>query len=112
MEQPKPKKHKKKSTHFTNKYEIDEVRKCYLCDSMACATHEVFFGQGRRYWSDVYNLQVYLCASCHEYLHAHKDGKKNTALSLEFQLKAMDENNWNVDDFRKVFNCNYVKEIL
>ena len=109
LKYPKPKKHRQKSKHVTNTYEIDAAEECYLCLNQACVSHEVFFGQGRRYKSIQYGLQVFLCAKCHKYLHDHKDGKVNTKLSREFQLKAMAENNWTIDDFRKEFNCNYVK---
>lgn len=91
-------------------------RECFLCGRNGADDpldkHHIF-GGAYRAKSDRYGLTVYLCHSrCHEKgKHAvHRDGEVMRWLREFGQRKAMEENDWTVDDFIREFGKNYMNE--
>lgn len=102
-----------KNEFFTN----DEYPVCFLCganenkDICGLENHHIFFGKGKRKLSDKYSLVVRLCGcECHRTgkNSAHKNRKTDLKLKKYGQLKAMEENKWTTEDFKKVFGKNYL----
>lgn len=93
---------------------MDDYRTCFLCgrngNGDALERHHIFGGANRKL-SQKYGLVVYLCGS-----RCHRNGKESvhkcraTAEKLHKygQEKAMEEQNWNVEQFRAVFGKNYL----
>ena len=89
-------------------------RKCWLCGSNGIPDpldrHHIF-GASNRKKSEKYGLVVDLCHDkCHLY---GKEAVHNNAATMQRlheygQRKAMRENNWTVDDFRREFGKNYL----
>ena len=89
---------------------------CWLCgrngSGDALELHHVFPGSLRKK-SEKYGLVVPLCGS-----RCHRNGKNSAHKSQETQLrlkqwaqrKAMEENGWSIDDWRKEFGKNYLDE--
>lgn len=89
-------------------------RKCWLCGATGqrepLDRHHCF-GASNRKKSEKYGLVVDLCHnSCHIFgkqaVHQNEDTMQ--ALHEYGQRKAMKENGWTVDDFRRVFGKNYI----
>lgn len=91
-------------------------RECWLCGKNGCGEplelHHIFGGANRRL-SEQYGACVYLCANtCHRSGKAAVHNNAETAQRLhEYgQRKLMEENGWDVEDFRLVFGKNYLGE--
>lgn len=89
-------------------------RKCWLCGRNGADDpldrHHIFNGPNRDN-SERYGLVVYLCHSdCHIFgpKSAHRNKDTRRMLQQWAQRKAMEENNWNTDDFIRVFGRNYL----
>lgn len=89
-------------------------RTCWLCGRNGMVDpldkHHIFGGAFRKK-SEKLGLTVYLCHSrCHENGReaAHKNKDTMLALKQYGQRKAMEENDWTVDDFRREFGKNYL----
>ena len=89
---------------------------CWLCGKNGNADpldkHHIF-GAANRKKSEKYGLVVYLCHnSCHLYgpdaVHNNADTMRE--LRQWGQQKAMKEQGWNIDDFRREFGKNYLDE--
>lgn len=87
-----------------------EYASCYLCGRCCPTERHHVFGGSNRPKSERYSLVVDLCAECHRTGKnaVHRDSAVMDRLHQEFQQKAMQENNWNVADFRAVFHKNYL----
>lgn len=92
------------------------MRRCWKCGRNGTADpldrHHIFGGANRKK-SEKYHLVVDLCHNrCHifgeEAVHNNKDTMQE--LHEYGQRKAMAENNWTIDDFRRVFGKNYIDE--
>ena len=92
------------------------MKSCFLCGRNGRGDrlerhHQHIFGGARRPLSEKYGLVVYLCGErCHrggEY-SAHKNGEIAAYLHKYGQEKAMQENNWTVEQFVEVFGKNYI----
>lgn len=81
-----------------------------LCGSTQWIERHHIFGGALRKKSEKYGLVVDLCHYCHNEspngVHFNKD--KMLKLKQYGQLKAMRENGWSVEDFRKEFYKNYL----
>ena len=94
---------------------MDEQR-CFLCgrngSGDALELHHVFPGPLRKK-AEKYGLVVLLCGK-----RCHRDGKNSAHRSKETQLmlkqwaqrKAMEENGWTLEDWRREFGKNYLEE--
>lgn len=87
--------------------------RCFLCHrtDLPVEVHHIFGGFNRKK-STAYKLTVDLCMYCHrEGKNAvHKNPETMKALRQYGQRKAMKENGWTIEDFRKVFGRNYLEE--
>ena len=77
----------------------------------SCTTRRIF-GGARRPLSDRYGLVVTLCEECHRTAEwaVHRDADTMQWLHEYGQRKAMREQGWSVDDFRRVFGKSYIEE--
>ncbi|MCH5210411.1 MAG: hypothetical protein J1F01_05540 [Oscillospiraceae bacterium] len=90
------------------------MRECFLCgrngNGDRLERHHIFGGPNRKK-SEKYGLVVYLCGErCHrngEYA-AHRNKDTAAYLHRYGQEKAMKEQGWTVEQFRKVFGRNYL----
>lgn len=89
---------------------------CWLClrngSDDPLDRHHIFRGPNRSK-SEKYGLVVYLCHSrCHLYGKeaVHNNSKTMQMLHEYGQRKAMEENNWTVEDFRREFGRNYLED--
>lgn len=86
------------------------MRYCVLCGSTKWIERHHIFGGALRKKSEKYGLVVDLCHSCHNEPPngVHHNAKQMLKLHRYGQLKAMQENNWSIEDFRKEFRKNYL----
>ena len=89
-------------------------KRCWLCGATGhrepLDRHHIF-GGSRRKKSEKYGLVVYLCHhSCHIFgpNAVHQNAEIMQELHEYGQRKAMEENGWTVDDFRREFGKNYI----
>ena len=90
------------------------MKQCFLCGRNGSADpldkHHIFGGPYRKK-SEKYGLTVYLCHhDCHIF---GKEAVHNNAANMLYvkqygQRKAMKEQGWTVDEFRKEFGKNYL----
>lgn len=92
---------------------MDE-RRCFLCGANGAQDpldrHHIFGGAYRKK-SEKYGLLVYLCGDrCHRNgrLSVHRNGNQMRMLRRHGQLKAMREQGWTEDDFRREFGKSYL----
>lgn len=85
---------------------------CFMCGKWAELEEHHLFGGARRPISDKYGLTVKLCRSCHQDApdSAHRSGETKLALHKYGQIKAMQEQGWNIEEFRERFGKNYLGE--
>ena len=91
-------------------------RKCFLCGANGSADpldrhHYHIFGGAYRKKSEKYGLVVDLCHHrCHIFggYSVHKNAKNMLRLKRYGQLKAMREQGWTEDDFRREFGKSYL----
>lgn len=88
------------------------MRYCVLCGSNQHIERHHIFGGALRKKSEKYGLVVDLCHSCHNEPPngVHHNANQMLKLHRYGQLKAMKENNWNIEKFRKEFRKNYLME--
>lgn len=91
-------------------------RKCWLCEANGrketLDRHHIFGGSNRKK-SEIYGLVVDLChLSCHIFgpEAVHNNAETMQKLHEYGQRKAMEENGWSIDDFRRKFGKNYLDE--
>lgn len=89
-------------------------KRCFLCGANGADDpldlHHIF-GAANRKKSTKYGLTVYLCHNrCHIFggMSVHQNAKTNMRLKRYGQLKAMQENQWSVDDFIREFGKSYL----
>lgn len=89
---------------------------CWLCGRNGTADpldrHHIFGGANRKK-SEKYGLAVCLCHNeCHIFgaNSAHRSRETAERLYRYGQAKAMRENGWTIDDFRREFGANYLDE--
>lgn len=89
------------------------MRSCFICGT----THGPFerhhlFGGALRKKSEKYGLVVLLCHNCHNESPngAHHNRAAMRALHIYGQKRAMRENGWTVEDFRREFYKNYLED--
>lgn len=94
---------------------MDE-RVCWLCgrngNGDPLERHHIFGGAMRKK-SEKYGLKVYLCGDqCHRNgpKSVHRNAETMIVLHQWGQRKAMKENNWTIDEFRKEFHKNYLED--
>lgn len=95
---------------------IVEQRYCFLCGRNGqddrLERHHIFGGSNRNL-SERYGLVADLCGErCHRTGRdsVHQNGEIAKMLHRYGQRKAMEENNWTIEQFRKVFGMNYLEE--
>ena len=93
-----------------------ETKICWLCGRNGSADpldkHHLF-GAANRDKSERYGLYVYLCHSrCHIFGGdaAHRNPETMQQLHEYGQRKAMREQGWSVEDFRREFGKNYLED--
>ena len=89
-------------------------RSCWLCGRNGTAEpldkHHIFGGAYRKK-SEKYGLVVYLCGNrCHRNgkMAVHRSGEQMRRLRRYGQLKAMQEQGWTEEDFRREFGKSYL----
>lgn len=89
---------------------------CWLCGrNGACDPldeHHIFGGAYRKK-SEKYGLKVHLCHhDCHIFGRdaVHNNGEVMERLKRYGQKRAMEENGWTVEDFRREFGKNYLTD--
>lgn len=92
-----------------------EPDKCYLCEAtdQPLDMHHVY-GASNRKKSEQYGLTVYLCHDrCHIFgVNAvHMNREVDLYLKDKVQRIAMEHYNWTLEDWRKLFGKNYLKEV-
>jgi len=92
----------------------DLTCECWLCGRNGCGdpldAHHIFGGANRKL-SDRYGLVVPLCHKrCHESGPdaVHRNAETAQRLHEWGQEKAMREQGWSIEDFRRVFGRNYL----
>ena len=82
---------------------------CYVCGSrQGLERHHIYAGT-RRKISEKYGACVTLCHECHQGKYgAHGIGKLDFWLKAAAQESLMAENDWDIDDFIRVFGRNYL----
>ena len=83
---------------------------CFICGCYGVVERHHIFGGALRKKSERYGLVVPLCHSCHneQPYGVHHNAKAMQKLHKYGQRKAMAENGWNIDDFRREFYKNYL----
>lgn len=92
---------------------IQKEKKCFICGGnggyWGLDLHHIYFGSLRKK-SDQYGLTVWLCHDTCHLEGVHKNAELNRRLQSYAQKKAMQHYGWTVDDFRREFYKNYIKE--
>lgn len=90
------------------------MKECWLCGKNGYSDkldkHHIFGGAMRKK-SEKYGLTVYLCHNeCHIFGKnaVHNNYETMQRLHEYGQRKAMKENGWSIDEFRKQFGKNYI----
>ena len=96
---------------------MNEYRECWLCGRNGCGDpldeHHIFEGTAGRRISEKLGLTVYLC---HERCHifgpkaAHNCRETAELLHRYGQKRAMLEQGWTVEEFRRIIGKNYLDE--
>ena len=86
------------------------IGECFICGCYGVVERHHIFGGALRKKSERYGLVVTLCHSCHNAppYGVHHNAKAMQKLHEYGQRKAMAENGWNIDDFRREFYKNYL----
>lgn len=94
---------------------MDE-RACWICgrngNGDPLESHHIFGGAMRKK-SEKYGLKVYLCGErCHRNGEnsVHRNAETMLLLHQWGQQKAMSENRWTEDDFRREFHKSYLED--
>lgn len=97
-------------------YDSVKRRSCWLCGRNGqqdpLDRHHIFGGSNRRK-SEKYGLVVGLChGSCHLFgpKAVHQNAETMQHLHEYGQRKAMEEQGWTTDDFRREFGKSYIEE--
>lgn len=87
-------------------------RECFLCGARDLIEAHHIFGGANRKKSDRLGLVVDLCHYCHNEppLGAHHNKDTMAYLHKYGQKKAMLEQGWTVDEFRREFGKNYLED--
>lgn len=92
-----------------------DERRCFLCGRNGANDpldrHHIFESTAYRNKSEKYGLVVYLCHNrCHIFGKGavHNNAKAMNRLHRYGQLKAMQEQGWTEDDFRREFGKSYL----
>lgn len=85
---------------------------CFICHQCTFLEKHHIFGGAMRKKSEKYKLTVPLCHSCHNEPPngVHHNKGQMQRLHEYGQKKAMEENHWTIDQFRKEFYMNYLEE--
>lgn len=85
---------------------------CYLCGEYEVLERHHIFGGALRKKSERYGLVVHLCHRCHNEPPngVHHNRETRRAMQVYGQLKAMREQGWTVEDFRREFYKNYLED--
>jgi len=93
----------------------EPIKECYLChrngNGDPLDKHHVFGGPNRKL-STKYGAVVYLCHDrCHENgpEAVHRNAAVKQKLQCEWQERLMEQNGWDIDDFRLVFGKSYLQ---
>jgi hypothetical protein len=83
---------------------------CVMCGSSNWIEHHHIFGGALRKKSEKYRLVVPLCHYCHNEPPNGVHHNKANMLKLHQygQRKAMQDQGWSIDDFRREFYKNYL----
>lgn len=92
--------------YINSKKEGDYLEQCYICKQYNyCETHHIFNGSNRKK-SEEYGSLIRVCRKCHTEIH--RNYELRSELKKQAQEKIMEENKWNIDNFRQVFYKNYI----
>lgn len=88
------------------------MKECFLCGQVKQTDRHHIFGASMRKKSEKYGLVVDLCRNCHTEgkNSVHKNARTMEKLHIYGQKKAMQENGWSIEDFRREFYKNYLEE--
>lgn len=89
----------------------EEPEACFRCGVIGqMAHHHLIPGTAGRQLSDQYGLVVPLCPKCHAFIHGGSPAGIAALKRLRRygQLKAMEEQRWSEDDFRRIFGKSYL----
>ena len=82
------------------------MKTCFLCRRVGMIETHHIFGAAMRKKSDRLGLVVDLCQECHRKVHS--DRNLMLFLHEHGQRKAMRENKWTIEDFRREFHKSYL----
>ncbi|MEG1016828.1 MAG: hypothetical protein RSE36_03360 [Oscillospiraceae bacterium] len=87
-----------------------KMKRCFICRSWCYTERHHIFGGALRGKSQRYALTVDLCPQCHRTApaSAHRCAETAQLLHEYGQRKAMEENGWTTEDFRREFYKNYL----
>lgn len=87
------------------------MNRCLVCGKVGQTERHHIFGGAMRKKSEKYGLVVDLCHYCHNEppYGVHHCKELMVELHKWGQKKAMQENGWSVDDFRREFYKNYLE---
>ena len=86
-------------------------KRCFLCGGYGAFECHHIFGGAYRKKSEKYGLVVYLCGNrCHRNgkTAVHRSGEQMRRLRRYGQPKAMQEQGWTEEDFRREFGKSYL----
>lgn len=86
------------------------INECFLCGQVCITERHHIFGGALRQKSDRLGLCVDLCPECHNRppKGAHFNAETMQYIHEYGQRKAMAEQGWSVEEFRKEFYKNYI----
>ena len=87
-----------------------EYKSCHICGRSGSTERHHIFGGAMRSKSERYKLVVDLCYECHRTGEraVHRCAEVMQEIHEYGQRKAMQENNWTIEDFRAEFYKNYL----
>lgn len=88
------------------------MSRCFICGKVGRTERHHIFGGAMRKKSEEYKLVVDLCHNCHNEppYGVHHCKELMDELHKWGQKKAMQENGWTVEDFRREFYKNYLED--
>ena len=85
---------------------------CIYCGREGMFYWHHVFGASRKKLSEKYGAVIYPCPLCHtgntDSIHKQGSQQKNRDLKAHYQQEIMDAQEWTIEDFREVFDDNYL----
>lgn len=106
--QPIPKQKLRKQKKAKNNPKPTEFDTCYVCGKRFAATHEVFYGKGKRQLSIKYGMQIRLC-----YTHHQREGTGiHFDKRFDFKVKQIYQKRFEEQHSHELFMQEFGKDYL